>query len=126
MLSVPQRPILHESIVALMRERGNRLLRVSEIHERLRDPDATPELVERAVEELENDGAIIAVRGKRYSLLEFTPYHAGRIKVHPDGHGTLLAGEEDHDVYIDRKHVKGAMNGDLVIVRIDKHRPTFR
>lgn len=109
-----------------MRQRGNRLLRVSEIHERLQDPDATPELVERAIEELERDGAIIAVRGKRYSLLEFTPYHAGRIKVHPDGHGTLLGGEDEHDVYIDRKQVKGAMNGDLVIVRVDKHRPTFR
>ncbi|HEV7239392.1 MAG TPA: ribonuclease R [Thermoanaerobaculia bacterium] len=125
-LSVPQRPILHEAIVALMRERGNRLLRISEIHERLQDPDATPEQVEHAVEELERDGAILAVRGKRYSLLEFTPYHAGRIKIHPDGHGTLLGGEDEHDVYIDRKHVKGAMNGDLVIVRVDKHRPTYR
>ncbi|HET8772455.1 MAG TPA: ribonuclease R, partial [Thermoanaerobaculia bacterium] len=65
-------------------------------------------------------------RGKRYSLLEFTPYHAGRIKVHPDGHGTLLGGEDEHDVYVDRKQVKGAMNGDLVIVRVDKHRPSYR
>ena len=125
-LDVPQRPILHEAVVALMRERGNRLLPISEIHERLRDPDATPEQVEHAVEELERDGAIVAVRGKRYSLLEFTPYHAGRIKVHPDGHGTLLGGDDGHDIYIDRKHVKGSMNGDLVIVRVDKHRPTFR
>ncbi len=125
-LSIPQRHALHESIVALLRERGNRLLRTSEIRERLQDPDATPDLVERAVEELERDGAILAVRGKRYSLLEFTPYHAGRIKVHPDGHGTLLGGEDEHDVYIDRKQVKGAMNGDLVIVRVDKHRPAYR
>ncbi|MGZ5472608.1 MAG: ribonuclease R [Thermoanaerobaculia bacterium] len=125
-LSVPQRPALHESIIALLRERGNRLLRTSEIHERLQDPDATHDLVERAIEELERDGAIVAVRGKRYSLLEFTPYHAGRIKVHPDGHGTLLGGEDEHDVYVDRKQVKGAMNGDLVIVRVDKHRPTYR
>ncbi len=117
---------LHESIIALLRQRGNRLLPISDIHERLQDPDATPDQVERAVEELERDGAILALRGKRYSLLEFTPYHAGRIKVHPDGHGTLLGGEDEHDVYVDRKHVKGAMNGDLVIVRVDKHRPSYR
>ena len=125
-LSIPQRPALHESIIALLRERGNRLLRIGEIHERLKDPDATPDLVERAIDELERDGTIVAVRGKRYSLLEFTPYHAGRIKIHPDGHGTLLGGEDEHDVYIDRKQVQGAMNGDLVIVRVDKHRPTYR
>jgi len=117
---------VHESIIHLLRQRGNRLLTIGDIRERLHDPDATPDLVERAVEELERDGTIIAVRGKRYSLLEFTPYHAGRIKVHPDGHGTLLGGEDEPDVYVDRKHVKGAMNGDLVIVRVDKHRPTFR
>jgi ribonuclease R len=117
---------LHESIIALLRQRGNRLLPISDIRERLHDPDATPDLVERAVEELERDGVILAVRGKRYSLLEFTPYHAGRIKVHPDGHGTLLGGDDEHDVYVDRKVVKGAMNGDLVIVRVDKHRPSYR
>ncbi len=117
---------LHESIIALLRQRGNRLLPVSDIHERLHDSEATLEQVARAIEELERDGAIIAIRGKRYSLLEFTPYHAGRIKVHPDGHGTLLGGEDEHDVYIERKHMKGAMNGDVVIVRVDKHRPTFR
>ncbi|HEX6099644.1 MAG TPA: ribonuclease R [Thermoanaerobaculia bacterium] len=117
---------LQESIIALLRQRGNRLLTISEIRERLHDPDAVADQVDRAVEELERDGVILAVRGKRYSLLEFTPYHAGRIKVHPDGHGTLLGGEDEHDIYIERKQVKGAMNGDLVIVRVDKHRPSFK
>lgn len=125
-LSVPQRPALHEELIDLLRQRGNRLLRVAEIHERIEDPDVTREQLERAVEELERDGIIIAVRGKRYSLLEFTPYHAGRVKVHPDGHGTLLGAKDDHDIYVDRKQLKGAMNGDLVIVRVDKRNPDFR
>ncbi|HUR79948.1 MAG TPA: ribonuclease R [Thermoanaerobaculia bacterium] len=129
-LSVPQRPALHEELIELLRQRGNRLLRVSEIHERLADPDVPREELERAVEELEGDGVIVAVRGKRYSLLEFTPYHAGRVKVHPDGHGTIFgprdADGEGHDIYIDRKQIKGAMNGDLVVVRVDKRNPQFR
>ena len=33
---------------------------------------------------------VIAVRGKRYSLLEFTPYHAGAIRIYNDGHGSVL------------------------------------
>ena len=125
-LSVPQRPPLHESIVALLRERGNRLLGIKEIFERLDDSDVTREESDRAVEELERDGVIMAVRGKRYSLLEFTPYHAGGIKVWNDGHGTVLGGEDEPDIYLDRRQLKGAMNGDLVIVRADKRNPKIR
>ncbi|GAC1431818.1 MAG: ribonuclease R [Thermoanaerobaculia bacterium] len=65
------------------------------------------------------------MRGKRYSLLEFTPYHAGAIKVHPDGYGTLFDCD-DPDIYIDRKAMKGAMNGDLVVVRSDKREAKFK
>jgi ribonuclease R len=119
-LSLPQRPPLHQSIVELLRQRGNRLLGVKEIFERLDEPDIHREEVDRAVAELEQEGAIIAVRGKRYSLLEFTPYHAGSIKVFSDGHGNVRGGEDELDIYIDRRSMKGAMNADLVIVRVDK------
>jgi ribonuclease R len=119
-LAIPQRTPLHQSIITLLRERGNRLLGLKEIFERLEDPDVQREEVDRAVEELEQEGAVIAVRGKRYSLLEFTPYHAGAIKVFNDGHGNVLGGEGEPDIYIERRVIKGAMNGDLVIVRVDK------
>jgi len=117
---------LQRSIIELLRSKGSRLLTISDIRERLGDPELPREQVERAVEALEADGVIIAVRGKRYSLLEFTPYHAGRIRVHPDGYGTVLHGGDEPDIYIDRKSMKGAMNGDLVVVRVDKRRPSFR
>jgi ribonuclease R len=123
-ISLPQRPELHQEIIALLRQRGSRLLDRAEIHERLGDADVSKDEVDRAVEELEQDGVVVAVRGKRYSLLEFTPYHAGTMKVHPDGHGTLRGGVVGEvvqpDIYIDRKAMKGAMNADLVIVRIEK------
>jgi len=102
------------------------MLPIKDIWERLADLDATREQVERAVDELEQDGIIVAVRGKRYSLLEFTPYHAGQIRVHPDGYGTVFGGGgEEPDVFIDRRSMKGAMNGDLVVVRVDKHNPKY-
>src|SRR5687768_3891216 len=125
-LSNPRRPELHQAIIELLRQRGNRLLGIKEIFERLADPDVTREEVDRAVEELENEGVIVAVRGKRYSLLEFTPYHAGRIRVHADGYGTVLGSGEDPDIYIDRRSMRGAMNGDLVFVRVDKKKPSYR
>jgi ribonuclease R len=124
-LSLPRSAGLKQSITDLLRQRGSRLLPVKEIHERLGGTDATREEVGRVVEELEQDGIVVAVRGKRYSLLEFTPYHAGRIRVHPDGYGTVFGGGEEPDIFIDRRSMKGAMNGDLVVVRVDKHSPKF-
>ena len=123
-LDLPQRSDLKTAITNLLRQRGNRLLPIKDIHERLGEPDVTLEQVALAVEELEEDGLIVPARGKRYSLLEFTPYHAGRVRVHPDGHGTLFGGGGDEpDIYIDRRSMKGAMNGDLVVVRVDKKNP---
>jgi ribonuclease R len=123
---LPLRTDLQQAIVELLRQRGNRLLGVKEIYERLDFPDASREEIERAVEQLERDGIVLAVRGKRYSLLEFTPYHAGVVRVHPDGYGIVRGSEGEPDVYIDRRSMKGAMNGDLVVVRVDKKRPAYR
>jgi len=111
---------LQQSIVDLLRKRGNRLLGITEIFQRLPEHDAPREQVERAIDELEQNGVIVAVRGKRFSLLEFTPYHAGVIRVRPDGHGTLRGMDGGPDIHIDRKAIKGAMNGDLVIARVEK------
>lgn len=118
---LPQPSEIHHAIIELLRQRGSRLLPAADIFERLTSVDATREEVDHAIEELEQDGIIMAVRGKRYQLLEFTPYMAGRIKVHPDGHGTLPP-----DIYIDRKAMKGSMNGDLVVVRVDRHTPKYK
>jgi ribonuclease R len=119
-LGLPHRPELHEAVIALLRQRGNRLLGLKEIFERLEDSDSTREEVDRAVEELEREGTVISLRGKRYSLLEFTPYHAGVIRLYNDGHGTVRGGEDELDIYIEKRQLKGAMNADLVIVRAEK------
>lgn len=125
-LSVPQRPAIQQSIIELLRQRGSRLLGVKEIFDRLEDDELPREAVDRAVEELEQEGIIIAVRGKRYSLLEFTPYHAGAVKVFNDGHGNVLGSDGEPDIYIERRAMKGAMNGDIVIVRVDKRNAKIR
>ncbi len=125
-LSIPRNIELKQAIADLLRKRGSRLLPIKEIADRLADPDLSRDDVARAVEEMERDGVLLPVRGKRYSLLEFTPYHAGRIRVHPDGYGTIYGGGEDPDIYIDRRSMKGAMNGDLVIVRSDRKAPQVK
>ncbi|HEU5161575.1 MAG TPA: hypothetical protein VFV54_00375, partial [Thermoanaerobaculia bacterium] len=68
---------LSPRILSLLREKGNRVLSAKDIQERLGDPALSREDVEAEVDRLERAGAIVAARGKRYSLLEFTTFRAG-------------------------------------------------
>ncbi|MFN2443456.1 MAG: ribonuclease R [Thermoanaerobaculia bacterium] len=116
---------LSDSILALLGRKGNRILSVAEIHERL-GGDHSLDAVEQIVERLEREGKIAPVRGKRYSLLEFTPFRSGRVRVAPEGYG-LIYGEGDlPDLYIDRRKMKGAMNGDLVLARTDSREQRWK
>ena len=116
---------LSRLIPLLLREKGNRVLAVRDIHERL--PQVTDETFDRdevsaAVENLEREGIIVPVRGKRYSLLEFTSFISGKLRIFADGHGSIFRGRDLAEVYIDRRGTKGAMNDDLVLVRIDREK----
>ncbi len=115
--------LLSERISSLLREKGSRVLAAREIHERLADPAVSREDVEDAVDRMERSGAIVAVRGKRYSLLEFTTFRAGRVRVSPEGYGLVYGAGGESDLYIDRRQMRGAMNGDTVLVRLDPRRP---
>ncbi len=113
---------LKARIQSLLREKGNRVLSISDIYERLEadSADLTRDRVERAVEDLESEGVVLPVRGKRYSLLEFSNFVSGKIKVHPDGYGLLFGDGTSPDVHVERRSLRGAMNGDIVLVRVDK------
>ena len=117
-------------IAELLRVKGSRLLPVGDIAERIQlrlgnDIDRTH--VERAIDEMERDGLIVPVRGKRYSLLEFTGFQSGRVRVQSDGDALVLsAGSEATDLYVSRRWLKGAMNGDLVLVRLDPQKQRWK
>ncbi len=100
------------------------MLPIRDIHERLGSVtgvDCEREDVERAVEEMERAGHLVSVRGKRYSLLEFTPYASGRIRVFPDGDASVPSSDPDTTGYhVSRRSLKGAMNGDLVLLVVDR------
>jgi hypothetical protein len=63
-------PGLPERIRDLLRRKGNRILAIKDIHQRLNEePDSESRFhrdeVERVVERLEREGELLAVRGKR-------------------------------------------------------------
>jgi len=120
---------LRQQILALLREKGNRVLAVRDIAERLGERSGHPlttEQIEPVLKQLEKQGEILPVRGKRYSLLEFTPFKTGKIRVHPDGFGIVpMRDPASPDIHIARKSMRGAMHGDTVLVRVEKN-PTER
>ncbi|MDB4868388.1 MAG: rnr, partial [Cohnella sp.] len=73
----------------------------------------------RLLTEMENDGKILMTRTERYGVPERMNLLRGRLQAHPKGFAFLLPDEPDHpDVYIHANDMKGAMNGDIVLVRV--------
>lgn len=116
---------LRQQILVLLREKGNRVLAPRDIADRLEERVGHPlttEEIEPVLRQLEKQGEILPVRGKRYSLLEFTPFKTGKIRVHPDGFGVVPTRDpRSPDIHIGRKSMRGAMHGDVVLVRVEKN-----
>jgi ribonuclease R len=112
-------------IKALLARKGSRVLSPSDIFNRLAeehagDPSFTAQDVARRLDQMERDGTVVAVRGKHYSLLEYTPFVAGVLRSRSDGSATVRVGGEVPDIAISRNGLRGAMNGDFVLARADR------
>ncbi|MCR8636222.1 ribonuclease R [Paenibacillus radicis (ex Xue et al. 2023)] len=73
----------------------------------------------KLLNELENEGHIIRTRTERYGVPERMNLLRGKLQAHAKGFGFLIPEERDHpDVYIHANDMGGAMNGDIILVRI--------
>ncbi|ANE46862.1 ribonuclease R [Paenibacillus swuensis] len=70
---------------------------------------------------LENDGRVFRGKGERYGLPERMDLVRGRLQAHAKGFGFLIPENREHaDVYIGANDMKGAMNGDILLVKVTK------
>jgi ribonuclease R len=82
------------------------------------DADRFKELLQ-LLNRLEQEGKIIRTRSNRYGIPERMNLVRGKIQAHPKGFAFLIPDDRDHpDVYIHANDLKGALNDDLVLVRI--------
>ena len=73
------------------------------------------------LKELENDGTLVLSRKNRYGRPAQFNLLIGKISRHPKGFGFLMQEDADaDDIFIPASELKGAMNGDRVIVRIKR------
>lgn len=113
--------IHRDELLAFMREDAYKPLSVNELEEvfEIRTSDAFKELV-KLLNELEAEGEIVRTRSNRYGLPERMNLVKGTIQGNAKGFAFLLPEDpEEQDVYIAEKDLKGAMNRDKVLVRIN-------
>ncbi len=80
-------------------------------------------MIKPTVQELARKGIVVHLKGNRYGLLEYMELVTGKLTVHPDGFGFVVPEKPgEPDVFVPRPGLKGAIHGDKVIVRIEKHR----
>ncbi len=67
--------------------------------------------------ELESDLSIYHTNKDKYIAFEYSHLKKGKIEVSEKGFGFVLMDDED-DIHVDKEHLNGAQDGDMVIVEI--------
>lgn len=119
MLDTFEQP-LKEKIIYALQQDADKPMTVQEIQEMLEieSADEFKELVMTLVD-LEQSGHIIRSRTNRYGIPERMNHVRGKFIGHAKGFGFVTPeGEGMDDVFIPPNEVNGAMNGDIVLVRV--------
>lgn len=118
--------ITQEILLDFMRETAYKPLTYDELvsHFAIED-SAAFKAFEDLLSELEQDGRIVLTRNSRYGVPERMDLLRGRLQAHAKGFAFLIPDDREHpDVYIHANDLKGAMNGDIVLIRITSKSPS--
>lgn len=84
----------------------------------------------RNLRSLVNDGSLIQIKGNRYGLPDRMDLVVGKVEGHPSGFGFVVPERPieglKRDIYVAQHHLKEAMHGDRVVVRIERYREDGR
>jgi ribonuclease R len=82
--------------------------------------DALQTIVE-ALRLLCRDGRLVRLKKNHYALPDRQNLIRGRVQAHPDGYGFLIPEDRNaEDIYLNRREMRRVMQGDVVIVRVDR------
>src|SRR6266487_4038752 len=113
-----------DHVLALMRERVHHPAGMRELLQVLKVPkdDRTP--FKRHIKSLVASGDLIQIRGERFGLPEKMDLYVGRLQTHPAGYGFVTPERSletgGGDIYISGPNLNEAMQGDRVVVRIER------
>lgn len=114
--------LMETEILQYFNENGAKPLTVHELEEvfALHEADDFKKLV-KTLNALENSGQLVRTRKNRYGLPEKMNLFRGTIEMNKKGFAFLLPEDEKQDdIYIHSSDLNTAMNGDTVLVRLEK------
>ncbi|MHA0856326.1 ribonuclease R [Paenibacillus sp. CMAA1364] len=112
--------ITEEEILNFMRETAYKPMTYQELEEHFHIDKAEDfKMFVKLLTSLENEGKVLLTRTNRYGVPERMDLIRGRLQAHAKGFAFLIPDDRDHvDVYINANDLKGAMNGDIVLIRV--------
>ncbi|NKB88677.1 MAG: ribonuclease R [Acidobacteria bacterium] len=90
--------------------------------------DAEHPRLKEILDELTAAGSLVETRNASYGCPERMNLLVGRLRAHADGFGFVVptGGTGQADLFVSGNHMKGAMNGDLVVGRVEHRRRSGR
>ncbi|BDH62893.1 ribonuclease R [Lysinibacillus sp. PLM2] len=113
---------IQQRLLDLMKDDEYKPLKADELEEvlELEDADEFKELIKTLVR-MEDQGLIVRSRSNRYGLPERMNLLRGKFIGHAKGFGFVTPDEEGmDDIFIPPHEVNGALNGDIVLIRVLK------
>jgi ribonuclease R len=114
-------------ILNLLQRRANRPLNLKEIQEMLDLSAGERKAIGKSLKSMVRDGSLVQLKGGRFALPGKVNLVVGTLGVHRDGYGFVSpADSKAHDVFIPARHIRPAMHGDMVVVRLERSLRTGR
>lgn len=112
--------ITEAQLLAFMRETAYKPMTYQELEEHFEIHASEFKDFLKLLNQLEQSGQIILTRSNRYGVPERMDLVRGRLQAHAKGFAFLIPDDREHpDVYIHANDLKSAMNGDIVLVRVN-------
>ena len=112
-----------KTVLAYLQHEAPHPLTTPQLCRRLGLPKTAAKSLKRILRQLEKEGKIICIQGKRYGVAERMDLVTGHVQVHPDGYGFLIPEQpEQADVFINPRNLREVQDGDKVIVRVERQK----
>lgn len=113
--------VTREDLLEFMKETAYKPMTYNELNRHFQTENAEEfKQFLKLLNELEGEGLILRTRNDRYGVPERMNLLRGKLQAHAKGFGFLIPEDRDHpDVYIHANDMGTAMNGDIVLVRIN-------
>ncbi len=108
-------------ILDLLQKRANRPLSLKELQSMLELSAGERKMLGKSLKDMVRDGSLVQLKGGRFALPHKVNLVVGTISVHRDGYAFVTPAEaRAGDVFIPARHVRPAMHGDMVVVRLER------